>query len=337
MTMREPAFWSRQPDQAGAAARLLWPLSVAYGAIAARRMAQPGLRVGVPVICVGNFTLGGTGKTPSAITLAQILSDAGGRPVLLSRGYGGSLHGPVRVDPGVHSAAEVGDEPMLLARSATAVVARDRVAGARAAMDAGATAIVMDDGLQNPSLAKTLSIAVIDGRMGLGNGRVFPAGPLRAPLAAQLKHVHALLIVGSGADLTGIITDASRAGVRIFHARLEPDRNTVYQLRPQKVLAFAGIGSPDKFFATLAASGIDAPVQRSFPDHHRYTAKEAAALLAEADARKLDLLTTEKDIVRIMYDPALSELAARSKALPVALALNEAAEFRGFVLSQLRR
>src|SRR5262245_48992778 len=195
-TMRDPAFWWRP---AGVAAALLSPIGAIYGVVAGARMTRPGRRAGVPVICIGNLTLGGAGKTPAAICAAQILIDAGHKPFVLSRGYGGTLEGPVQVDPKRHPAAEVGDEPLLLARAAPTVVARDRVAGAEAARAAGAGSIVMDDGFQSPNLHKDLSVLVVDGRRGIGNARVFPAGPLRAPLDAQLRRAGAMLVIGTGA------------------------------------------------------------------------------------------------------------------------------------------
>src|SRR6185295_300855 len=188
--MQAPGFWWKK---SGAAAALLSPLAAIYGSVAARRLAQSGERTGVPVICIGNPTVGGAGKTPTAIAVARMLISAGERPAFLTRGFGGRLAGPVIVEPS-HAAAEVGDEPLLLARVAPTVVSRDRVAGARHAIAAGATAIVMDDGFQNPALAKDLSILVIDGTRGIGNGHVIPAGPLRAPLAPQLGRAHAILV-----------------------------------------------------------------------------------------------------------------------------------------------
>jgi tetraacyldisaccharide 4'-kinase len=335
MAVRDPAFWWTPPDAAGFAALCLAPVAAIYGAVAASRMRRPGARAGVPVICVGNFTLGGAGKTPLAISLARMLAQTGANPVVLSRGYGGSLAGPVRVDPARHTAADVGDEPLLLARAAATVVARDRAAGAAAAVDAGASVVIMDDGLQNPALTKDLAIAVVDGPRGLGNGRVFPAGPLRAPLAAQLPRVDALMVIGDAAGAREVIAAASARGARVFYGRLEPDRAALAALGGRKALAFAGIGNPEKFFATLAGAGIDAPVRRGFPDHHRYSAADAAALVAQADRDGLALLTTEKDLARMAGDPRLAALAARAKALPVALALHDAAGFRGFVLDKV--
>src|SRR5882672_212075 len=216
-TMREPAFWWRKP---GLAAGLLTPAAACYGAIASQRMARQGARVKVPVLCVGNFTHGGAGKTPAVMTLVKMLQDAGERPFCLSRGYGGSLAGLKLVDIKTDSAAQVGDEALLLARMAPSIVARDRVAGAEIACAGGASVIVMDDGLQNPSLVKDFTLAVVDGRRGIGNTRVFPAGPLRAPLAAQLARSDALLVVGDGAGAGGVVAEAAAHKLPVFHGRL---------------------------------------------------------------------------------------------------------------------
>src|SRR5690349_19089867 len=204
--MREPAFWWRG---GGLTSGLLAPFAAVYGAVAARRMMQPGRAAGVPVICVGNLTLGGAGKTPAAIAVARILDAAGRRPFVLSRGYGGTLAGPVQVDAARHGAVEVGDEPLLLARVAPTVVSRDRATGADAARAAGAGSVVMDDGFQSPGLRKGRSILVVDGRRGIGNAQVFPAGPLRAPLQAQLRHAQALLVIGAG-EAGERVADAAR-------------------------------------------------------------------------------------------------------------------------------
>src|SRR5947199_2834355 len=185
--MQAPRFWWDKP---GALAALLSPFASIYGAVAARRLEQPGAHAGIPVICVGNPTVGGAGKTPTALAIARLLIEAGERPYFLTRGYGGKFGGPVLVEA-AHTAVQVGDEPLLLARVAPTVVAADRAAGAQLARENGASVIVMDDGFQNPSLAKELSILVIDGARGIGNGRVLPAGPLRVPLEPQLDRADA--------------------------------------------------------------------------------------------------------------------------------------------------
>jgi tetraacyldisaccharide 4'-kinase len=331
--MREPAFWRRKP---GLAARLLAPLSLAYGAVAGLRLRQRGRRAGMPVVCIGNFTVGGAGKTPTALAVARMLAAAGERPVFLSRGYGGRLAGPVLVDPARHAADDVGDEPLLLARAATAIVARARVEGAALAAAAGAGVVVMDDGFQNPSLAKDFSVLVVDGQRGIGNGRVIPAGPLRAPFKAQLARAHALVVVGTASGAADVVVAAARAqGIPVFAAWLRPDPGFVAALGGGRVLAFAGIGDPQKFFATLVDAGIPVATTRSFADHHRYTKAEAQALCDDADRDGLILVTTEKDHVRLTGDEALAELAAHAHALPVALALEDEETFRSLLLERL--
>jgi len=330
--MREPAFWWRE---AGLAASLLAPLAAVYGAVASARLRQSGARAAVPVICIGNLTVGGAGKTPLTLTLARLLKDAGNAPVLLSRGYGGRLAGPQLVDLARHHAADVGDEPLLLARIAPAVVARDRVKGAQAAVAAGASVIVMDDGFQNPSLQKSFSVLVVDGRRGIGNGRVVPAGPLRAPLTAQLARADALVVVGTSHAGAGVTAAAHGCGLPVFHAGLTPDAAVVAALAGARVLAFAGIGDPEKLFATLAGAGIAVEATRSFPDHHCYTPAEAEMLCGEADREALTLVTTEKDLARMQGDTRVAALAARARALPVTLALSDPAAFLRLLRARL--
>jgi len=330
--MREPAFWWRR---GAPQAQLLAPIGLIYGTITARRMAKKGAHAGLPVLCVGNFTLGGAGKTPAVIMLAKMLAERGGRPFCLSRGYGGTEAGPKLVDSRADSAAQVGDEALLLARAAPTVIARDRVGGAELARAQGASAVILDDGLQNPSLAKDFTLAVIDARRGIGNARVFPAGPLRAPLDAQLARTDALLVVGEGNaadDVAGRLSARSRP---IFHARLVPDKAVVSSLSGQNVLAFAGIGDPDKFFATARTVGIVVLRRRTFPDHHRYTPQDASELILRAERSGLTLLTTEKDRARMDGDPRLAALAASVQTLPVTMVVQEAAELRRLIKSKL--
>jgi tetraacyldisaccharide 4'-kinase len=286
-------------------------------------MARAGERVSVPVICIGNLTVGGAGKTPSAIAVAKLLLAQGANPFFLSRGYGGTLAGPVRVGP-PHRAADVGDEPLLLAKTAPTIVARDRVRGAAAAVTAGADVIVMDDGFQNPSLAKDLSLVVLDGERGIGNGLIFPAGPLRAPLEAQLARAGALLVLGEeGASARAVIAAAQARDLLILRGRLVPDPAAVAALAGRKVLAFAGIAYPEKFFATLSAAGITAAVTRGFPDHHAFTRAEADDLVKTAERNALSLVTTEKDLMRIEGVPDVAGLAEKAATLPVRLAVDD--------------
>jgi tetraacyldisaccharide 4'-kinase len=332
--MRDPAFWW-QP--AGIAQTLLAPAALCYGAIAGLRLSQRGRAAGIPVICVGNPTVGGAGKTPTALAVARLLLAAGKRPFFLTRGYGGEFAGPVLVDIATHRAVDVGDEPLLLARLAPTIVSRDRVAGAEAAQSAGADVIVMDDGFQNPSLAKDLSILVVDGRRGIGNGKVLPAGPLRAPLAGQLDHAHALLVVGQITGAEPVLAAAEARGLPVFHARLVPDPKALDALAGNKVFAFAGIGDPEKFFATLREARIDVQMRDAFPDHHPYRGADMLALMVRAEREGLVLATTEKDYVRLVGEPDAAALLDTLKVVPVTLAVNEADEFRKMVLSAADR
>jgi len=332
--MREPAFWWRKRSLSAA---LLAPVAACYGAVAARRMARDGARAGVPVICVGNYTLGGAGKTPTAILLAKLLVQGGETPFILSRGYGGSVSAAKRVDVQADRAAEVGDEALLLARAAPTIVSPDRVAGAALAQQQGASVIVMDDGLQNASLKKDFTIAVVDARRGLGNERVFPAGPLRAPLAPQLAATDALLVVGDGDGAAEVVQAARRRGLPVWHGKLVPEASSLADLRRSTVLAFAGIGDPDKFFASAEEVGLVVAERAGFPDHHRFTAQEAAELIARAERAGLALVTTEKDRARMMGDPALDALAARVRVLPVTIAVSEVDELRILLRQRIGR
>ena len=331
--MRDPAFWWQPP---GAAAALLAPAAAIYGAVASRRLAKAGRTVDIPVICVGNPTVGGAGKTPTALAVARLLSAAGKRPFFLTRGYGGELAGPVVVYPAVHRADDVGDEPLLLARAAPTVVARDRVAGAEMIRDAGADVIVMDDGFQNPALAKTLSILVVDGRRGLGNGKVFPAGPLRAPLEAQLDRAQAILIIGESSGSTELESAAESRGLPVFHGSLKPDPKAIEAIAPHPVFAFAGIGDPEKFFATLREARIDVRLRDAFPDHHVYRGSEILALMLRAEREGLILVTTEKDLMRLQGEPDAAELLNILRVLPVSLQVEEADAFANLVLGAVK-
>jgi tetraacyldisaccharide 4'-kinase len=331
--MREPDFWWRK---AGIAASLLAPIGLIYGAIAARRMAANGAPAGVPVLCIGNYTLGGAGKTPTVIALARMLADAGERPFCLMRGYGGTLAGPKLVDSHNDRAARVGDEALLLAHVAPTVVARDRVAGAAFARAHGASLIIMDDGLQNASLAKDFTLAVIDAHRGVGNRCIFPAGPLRAPLAMQLAQTDALLVVGQGHGADDVVTLARARSLPVLRGRLAPDVSAVASLKGRRVLAFAGIGDPDKFFATAEAAGIAVAERRSFDDHYRYTAEDAGELIMDAEHSGLALLTTEKDRARMAGERLLEALFTRAHALPVTMSFDETDEMRRLITTRPR-
>lgn len=286
--MRAPGFWQRR----GALAALLAPAGAAYAlAGRLRRMATRPARAACPVLCVGNLTAGGSGKTPTALALAARLAARGRRPVFLTRGYGGREAGPLLVDPARHDAAAVGDEPLLLAAAWPTVVSRDRAAGAALATDQG-DVIVMDDGFQNPRLAKDLSLLVFDGAQGIGNGRCIPAGPLREGLAQGLARADACLIIG--ADATGLAPRL--AGRPLLRAEIRP---LATGLAGRRLFAFAGIGRPEKLFATLRAAGADLAGAEGFPDHHVYGEDELARLKAAAAAAGAALITTTKDLARL--------------------------------------
>ncbi len=291
--MKPPSFWRT----GGAAATLLAPLGCLYALGGAARLKYgTAFDAGVPVICVGNLTLGGAGKTPVVREIASILAANGKRVAILSRGHGGSARGPLRVDPATHDAASVGDEPLLLASAAPVYVAKDRASGARAALADGADCLLLDDGFQSPALKKTFSIVVVDGGAGLGNGRVFPAGPLREPPAWGLARADAIVMIG--ADTTGFAARHA-GGKKTLHATLEPVSR---DLAGAKVFAFAGIGRPEKFFASLRDLGCTLAQTREFADHHPYTRGEIEALLRDAAAAGAKPVTTEKDLVRIPTD-----------------------------------
>ena len=324
--MREPGFWH---GPASLNSHLLKPLAALYGAVAAQRLQRKGLHAGIPVLCVGNYHVGGAGKTPTVLALAKLLRDLGETPVVLSRGYGGKLAGPVRVDPVRHAASDVGDEPLMMAGAVPVVVSRKRADGVPLARAQGATVILMDDGFQNPGIVKDASLIVIDSERGLGNGQVFPAGPLRAPLRPQLARTDALIIVGSGSAAESVAAEIAAQGKPVLSAHLKPDEAQVASLRGKRVLAFAGIGDPARFFNTLRASGIDVAGQRAFADHHPYSQAEIESLIAEAKRDGLTLVTTEKDLAR------LRDWSQQIVPFPVTLAFDDPALLRKFVADRL--
>ena len=324
--MREPGFWH---GPASLNAHLLKPLAALYGAVAAQRLRRKGLHAGIPVLCVGNYHVGGAGKTPTVLALAKLLGELGETPVVLSRGYGGKLRGPVRVDPVRHTAFDVGDEPLMLAAVLPVVVSRRRADGVPLARAQGATVILMDDGFQSPAVVKDASLIVIDSARGLGNGQVFPAGPLRAPLRPQLARTDALIVVGNGSAAAAVSAEIAAQGKPVLSAHLKADEAVVAQLRGERVLAFAGIGDPTRFFNTLRASGVDLAGQRAFTDHHPYSQAEIESLIAEAGRNGLTLVTTEKDLAR------LRDWSQQIVPFPVTLAFDDPALLRKFVADRL--
>lgn len=333
MRLGEPSWW--YDGHASAWPFLLSPVAAIAGAMAAHRMSRPPrYSARLPVVCVGNFTAGGTGKTPTVATIVRLLSAQGHTPVVLSRGYGGSVRTPrwVRDDD---DAALVGDEPRELAAHAAVVVAPDRVAGARmievqpiaSARGEGrrATAIVMDDGLQNSSLRKDLAISVVDAARGVGNGFCVPAGPLRAPLAGQLRHVHAIVLNCGSSGASAIPAQFADFPGPVLRAQIEPSGDVSW-LAGRPVVAFAAIGVPVRFQQTLLSLGADVREMIAFPDHQRMTEAEARHLLAAADAHGATLVTTRKDAVRLSPDATglLADLRQRLRTVDISLAFSPA-------------
>ena len=326
--MREPGFWHRPSSWTSL---LLRPLAALYGAVAAGRMQRPGVDAGVPVLCVGNYHVGGAGKTPTVLALAKLLRELGERPVVLSRGYGGRLRGPVKVDPDSHAASDIGDEPLMMAATLPVVVARDRAEGLALSRAQDASVILMDDGFQNPSVLKDVSLIVIDGTRGLGNGCVIPAGPLRAPLSPQLARTDALIVVGEGNAAQTIAAEIASRGKPVLAAHLKPDDASLAALRGARVLAFAGIGDPGRFFNTLRSSGVDLVRGRAFADHHAFTRAEIDELAADARRDGLTLVTTEKDLARLRGADGAQAIVP----FAVTLQFDDATALRRFVTDQL--
>lgn len=291
--MRAPDFWGG--DGSGLLPLLLSPIASLYAGATARRMAKPGWQAPVPVICCGNATAGGAGKTTVSLDLGQRLARRGIAVHFLLRGYGGKLRGPVRVDPALHDSRAVGDEALLLAAERPAWISADRAAGARTAVAAGAQAIIMDDGLQNPTLAKDLSLLIVDGNFGFGNNRVIPAGPLREPVAAAAARCRAAVIIGEDETNAAALLPPR---MPVLRAHLRPGADAA-MLAGQPVYAFCGIANPKKFFATLGEVGAVVAGRAPFADHYPYDEGDMREILAEADRLRAIPVTTRKDFVRI--------------------------------------
>ncbi len=300
--MREPEFWHSETPAARTCAALLWPIGALYGLTVRLResRARP-FRPKATVICIGNVTAGGSGKTPVAMAVAEVLAPLG-KVAFLTRGYGGRLKGPVLVDPLLHSAADTGDEPLLLAQCGPTIVARNRAAGAQLADRMGAEFIVMDDGFQNFTVAKDLPIVVVDAESGFGNGKLIPAGPLRESVACGLERAGAMIFVGNGTPPTPPFDG------QILRANLVPENPE--WIRKRKIVAFAGIGRPTKFFGMLASYEAEVVHSETFSDHHMFSTHEIAGLKQRAKDAGADLVTTSKDFMRL-------EASLRKGVVPV--------------------
>ncbi|MBI1621149.1 tetraacyldisaccharide 4'-kinase [Aquamicrobium zhengzhouense] len=315
MVSEAPPFWWTKADWRAWA---LWPLSAIYGAVARKRLLNAKReKVAAPVLCVGNLTVGGSGKTPVAVALALAARNMGLEPGILSRGHGGSVgQHPHLVDPDQDSARYVGDEPLLLARAAPVAVTPDRAAGARLLINHGCNFLIMDDGFQSARIHIDYALIVIDARRGIGNGHTIPGGPMRAPLIDQMRFADGLLKMGTGSAADTVVRKAARAGRPFFQASVRPHYPEGLSGTP--CLAFAGIGDPSKFFDTVRASGAELVVEKPFGDHHFFSEFDAQDLLSTADEKGLQLVTTAKDYVRLdQSSPAMQALRERTKVIEI--------------------
>lgn len=340
--MREPEFWSLSPEKTHPAKTALMPLGFVYNMIVHLRFRiARAEHVGAPVVCVGNLTLGGSGKTPVVLKLAELLQSAGERPAILSRGHGGKNRQALKVDPAQHDAGLTGDEPLMMAATHPIYISPDRRAAARHALrdlTVNPTVLIMDDGLQNPGLRKSLNIAVVDRTAGFGNGAVFPAGPLREKTGPALGRIDAVFVSGPRReplrpDVAAYLEKARGQHVEIFETEL-----TALNPAPEPVVAFCGIGRPAKFYGLLEQLGYALLARRDFDDHHAYTEKEAEFLLSLAREKGASLVTTRKDAARLQgfeTGSARHRLAKICKVLEVEAYLEEEERFKSFVLTHL--
>ncbi len=329
-----PPFWWEPADWRG---RALAPAAWVYGRVATRRLKNaPRVRVAAPVFCVGNFTVGGSGKTPVALAIAQAAQKAGRTPGFLSRGYGARIYGAKLVDTAHDTARTVGDEPMLLLERAPVAVGADRLAGAKLLMKHGCDFIVMDDGFQSARIHMDYALLAVDSRRGLGNGMIIPAGPLRAPVIEQLRLCDSVMVIGSQEGAEPAVRLAARAAKPVHRAGFVTMPG--HGVTGRRVLAFAGIGDPDKFFRSVRQTGAEIVEQRTFPDHHPYSDLNLEELSAEAAKQGLDLVTTAKDAVRLKAGSGRAiEFLKKLKVLSVEVVFEETVLARRLVDETLAR
>lgn len=313
--MRAPSFWH---EESGLLSTLLRPLGWLYGwgGKVLSSFAKP-QHFSVPIISVGNIVSGGSGKTPTAIALALLLQEKGRNVHIVTRGYGGSLKGPVKVDPSVHSYQEVGDEALLLAQKAPTWVAKSRPLGVQASIDQGAELIILDDGHQTRSLYKDISFVVVDKAQGFGNGQVIPAGPLRESLSEGFKRTDAFIGIG-GVEI--------QLGRQTFNAK-----SLSQPLNIGRVVAFCGLGFPQKFYNTLKKEGIDVIATKSFPDHYVYQDKDLQKLLNLANEHNAQLITTRKDWVKLSR-----YWQEQVQVLDITIQFEDPAELYQFIVSRIK-
>lgn len=315
MVSEAPPFWWQKADWRAWA---LWPVSSIYAAVARRRLLNaPREKIGAPVLCVGNLTVGGSGKTPVAIAIAAQARKMGLVPGILSRGHGGSVSGaPHLVDPHHDVARHVGDEPLLLAHAAPVAVSADRAAGARMLIAEGCNFLIMDDGFQSARVHIDYALIVVDARRGIGNGHVIPGGPMRASLVDQMRYADGVLKMGKGNQAEPIVRQSARAGRPLFSASVKA--NVPDGIAGKPCLAFAGIGDPEKFFNTVRDAGASSVVEKSFGDHHFYSEFDALDLVSTAEAQGLQLVTTAKDAVRLDHGgEAMTKLREMIKIIEI--------------------
>jgi tetraacyldisaccharide 4'-kinase len=334
--MREPHFWTK-PNSISAF--LLAPLSGIYRFISRLRMtlATP-QKAQAPVICIGNFTMGGAGKTPVTDFIAQALKENGWQPAILSRGYGGHLKEAIAVDLSQHNSEDVGDEPFMLAQRHNVFIGKDRVISATLATQSGHSILIKDDGFQNPGLYHDINILVADGEKGFGNGRIFPAGPLREFADDALSRTDIVVVMGAptGNGMEEFIGKCHGRAVPVFHAKIKPRSVSLDKTKP--VLAYCAIARPQKFYNTLAEMGFNIGLTRDFSDHHYFSEAEAQSLLQQADKENLSLITTEKDAARLSHLGKSAHyrnmLLERTKVLPIDIDISD--EFMSHIFSRLR-